>query len=111
MLGNFGKMMKVATEMQAKLPEVQQRLAGAEHCAEAGGGAVVATVNGRMQLVKLTIEEGVLADEAMDAEMLADLVKAAVSAAQEQAAAAAEEAVKKLTGGIDIPGGLRGLLG
>ena len=110
MLGNFGKMMKVAAQMKTRLPEMQKRLAESQYTAEAGGGAVAAGVNGKMQIVDLRIEPGVLDDPAMDAEMLADLIKAAVSAAQEKAATAAEEAMMELTGGMDI-GGLDGLLG
>ena len=77
MLGNFGKMMKMAAEMKTRLPEMQQRLAESEYTAESGGGAVSATVSGKMQLTELKIAPDVLDDEAMDAEMLADVIKAA----------------------------------
>ena len=110
MFGNMGKIMKLASEMKTKLPEMQADLAKAEHTAEAGGGVVSATVNGKMQIVGLTIAPEVLTDEAMDAEMLADLIKAAVGSAQQQAAVAAQEAMQELTGGMEIPG-LGGLLG
>ena len=111
MLGNFGKMMKMAAEMKTRLPEMQQRLAESEYTAESGGGAVSATVSGKMPLTELKIAPDVLDDEAMDAEMLADVIKAAVSAAQDKAAAAAQEAMKELTGGMELPGGLGDLLG
>lgn len=108
MFGNIGKMLKLAGEIKTKLPEMKAKLAAAEHSAEAGGGAVRATVNGQLALVDVKIGREALEDG--DAEMLADLVKAAVSAAQEKAAAAAAEAMRELTGGEDIPG-LEGLLG
>ena len=104
MLGNLGKMMKLAAEMKTKLPEMQEKLAAAEYTAEVGGGAVAATVNGKLVLADLKIRRDVLADGAMDEEMLADLIKAAVSAAQHQAAAAARDAVVEMTGGMDVPG-------
>lgn len=81
---------------------MQARLAAAEFSADAGGGVVSATVNGKMQLVGLKIAKEVLADG--DAAMLEDLIRAAVSAAQAKAAAATAEAMKDLTGGISIPG-------
>ena len=104
MFGNLGKMMKVAAEIKTRLPQLKQRLEACEYSAVGGAGSAVATVNGRMQLVDLKIDQAVLAEAAEDTEMLADLIKAAVSAAQTQAAAAAEEAMKELTGGMDLEG-------
>ena len=62
-----------------------------------------------MGLVDVKIDPAALSDDRMDAEMLEDLIKAAVSAAQRLAADAAAEAMKELTGGIDIPG-LNGMI-
>ncbi|MFP4054891.1 MAG: YbaB/EbfC family nucleoid-associated protein [Phycisphaerae bacterium] len=101
-LGNLGKMMQVASEMKTKMPELQKKLAESEYTAEAGGGAVRATVSGKLQIRDVKIDPGVLEDG--DVEMLEDLVKAAVSAAQASAAQAAAEAMKELTGGMKIPG-------
>jgi len=42
--------------------------------------------------------------------MIEDLVKAAVSAAQRQAAEAAQEAMRELTGGMDLPPGMENML-
>ncbi|MFP4356426.1 MAG: YbaB/EbfC family nucleoid-associated protein [Phycisphaerae bacterium] len=108
MFGNIGKMMKLAGEMQQKMPEMQEKLANSSYSADAGGGAVTAIVNGKMQLTDLAIQPDVLADA--DAAMIEDLIKAAISAAQTQAAQAAKEAMEELTGGMDIPG-LGGMLG
>jgi hypothetical protein len=108
MFGNLGKMMKMAGQMQEKMPEMQQKLADSRFTAEAGGGAVSATVDGKMQLTDLKIRPDVL-DQA-EAEMIEDMIKAAVSSAQQQAAEAASEAMKELTGGMEIPG-LGGMLG
>jgi hypothetical protein len=109
MFGNLGKIMKVASDMKERMPEVQRQLEASRFEAEAGGGAVRAVVNGRLALVDVHIDEGVFADGQMDAEMLSDLLKAAVSAAQEKAALAAREAMQELTGGMDLPG-LGGML-
>jgi hypothetical protein len=108
MFGDIGKIMKLAGEMKQKMPAMKEQLANTEYTAQAGGGVVTATVNGRMQLVDIKLSEQ-LAEGAPDLPMLEDLVKAAVSAAQQQAALAAEQAMKELTGGMDIPG-LDGLM-
>ncbi len=102
MFGDLGKMMKAAGEMKRRLPEVQAKIAASRHSADAGGGAVTATVSGKMELVDLRIAPKVIAEG--DAAMIEDLVKAAVAAAQAKAAAAAAEAMKELTGGMSLPG-------
>jgi DNA-binding YbaB/EbfC family protein len=102
MFGDLGKIMKIAGEMKRKMPEMQEKLAATQFTAEAGGSAVRATVNGKLQLVDLRIEPGVLKDS--DAAMVEDLVKAAIASAQSQAAQAAADAMKELTGGMGLPG-------
>ena len=104
MFGNIGKMMKLAGELKTRLPEMQEKLAATEYTADAGGGAVSATVNGKMQLVDVKFSPEVLADG--DGEMLGDLVKAAVSAAQQKAAEATAAAMAELTDGMDLPPGM-----
>lgn len=104
MFGNIGKMMKLASELKTKMPEMQEKLAASEYTSDAGGGAVSATVSGKMQLVDVKIAAEVFTDG--DAEMLADLVKAAVSAAQQKAAEAAAAAMAELTGDMDLPPGM-----
>ena len=110
MFGDLGKMLKLAGEMKTKLPAMQERLASSLFTAEAGDGAAKATVNGKGTLVELRIDPAALADPAMNAGLLADLVKAAVSAAQAEAAEAAQAAMMELTGGMEIPG-LTGMAG
>jgi hypothetical protein len=104
MFGNIGKMMKIAGEMRKKMPEMQQKLAESEYTADAGGGAVSATVNGKLRIVGVKIDPAVLDDEQTDAAMLEDLLAAAVGAAQEKATEAAQEAMMELTGGMELPG-------
>jgi DNA-binding YbaB/EbfC family protein len=104
MFGDLGKVMKIMGQMKTKLPEMREKLAVAEFTAQAGGGRVAATVNGRMQLLDLKIDPAALAESNLDAGLLEDLIKAAVAAAQNQATDAMTAAMKELTGGTDIPG-------
>ena len=104
MFGNIGKMMKLASEMKTRLPEMKAKLESSLYTCQAGGQAVSATVNGKMMLTELKIDPKILEDN--DVEMLEDLVKAAVSAAQAKAAEAAAEAMKELTGGMELPPGM-----
>jgi len=102
MFGDLGKMMALAGKLKTELPRMKQRLAASEFTADAGGGAVRATVNGKMQILGLKIVPEAVAEG--DVEMLADLIKAAVAAAQEKAAEAARAALEELTGGVKLPG-------
>jgi hypothetical protein len=104
MFGELGRMMKLAAEIKTRLPEIQAKLAAAEFTAEAGGGAVRVTVNGKLALVDVKIDPKLLSDARAGAEAIADLVKSAVAAAQDRAVKAAKEMMKELTGGMDIPG-------
>lgn len=105
MFGDIGKLMKLFSEMKRRMPEMQEKLTRSEFSASAGGGAVKAIVNGKLALVELKIDPAVLADGQMDAGMLEDMIKAAICNAQQQALAGAAEAMKEMTGGIDMPPG------
>ena len=104
-IGNLGKLMKMAGEMKRRMPEMQAKLAASEFSADAGGGVVRATVSGKLLLKDVRIDPALLADDAMDAGLLEDLIKAAVAAAQEKASTAAAEAMKEITGGMELPPG------
>jgi hypothetical protein len=101
-------MMKLVGELKTRLPEMQKKLDEGKFTASAGGGVVKATVTGKMRIVGIKLDEDLLAD--VNHEVLEDLIKAAVAAAQEKAAGAAKVAMKELTGGVEIPG-LSGMLG
>ncbi len=107
-LGNMASLLKQAQEIPKRLKEMQERLAAMTFEGEAGAGAVVATVNGKADLVKLQIKPEVVRPE--DREMLEDLVIAAVTAAAAKAKQALQEESAKITGGLNLPG-LEGLLG
>jgi DNA-binding YbaB/EbfC family protein len=70
--------------------------------AEAGGGLVKVTMNGKCEVTKLAIDPEAIDPD--DRSMLEDLVTAAVNAAAEKARVAADESMQKATGGIKVPG-------
>ncbi|OWY72128.1 YbaB/EbfC family nucleoid-associated protein [cyanobacterium TDX16] len=107
-LGNIAGLMKQAKEMQSKMKEMQEAVANARFEAESGAGAVKAVVSGKMELVALTISPETV--KSGDVEMLEDLVKSAVCAAQRKAADGMREEMQKMTGGMNLPG-LEGLMG
>lgn len=100
MAGMMGKM----KDLQEKMKQAQDQLQYLTATAESGGGLVKATANGQRRLLKLEIDESLL--QPQDRDMLADLVVAAVNKVMEEAAAQAQEELKKSTAGLmpNIPG-------
>ncbi|MFG1920382.1 YbaB/EbfC family nucleoid-associated protein [Cryptosporangium sp. NPDC048952] len=92
-----------AQQMQAHIMEAQAQLAEAEFTGVAGGGLVTATVTGTGELTGLAIQPAAVDPD--DTETLADLVVAAVRAANAEAQKAAAESMGPLAGGLPgLPG-------
>jgi DNA-binding YbaB/EbfC family protein len=100
--GPLGNIMKQAQELQERLTRVQEEAAAKTVEASAGGGMVTAVINGRLQVVALRIEPAVM--KSGDTEMLQDLVIAAVNQGIRAAQDMMAEEMKKVTGGLQIPG-------
>jgi DNA-binding YbaB/EbfC family protein len=100
--GNMGGMMKQMQKMQKDMEKMQAQLEETEVEASSGGGAVSCKVNGKKEVLAITIDEDVVDPE--DVEMLQDLVMAAVNEALRKAEDMMEKEMKKLTGGMNIPG-------
>jgi len=103
-LGNLGEMMKKARELQDHLKQVQEQLARKQVTADAGGGMVQATVNGRLELMKLKIDKTRINPN--DTEMLEDVIIAAVHAAQTRAMEMVKEEMAGMAAEMGIPPGL-----
>lgn len=102
---NLGQMMKQAQAMQAKMAEMQEKLGQLEVTGQSGGGMVKATLNGKSELRRLKIDPSLV--DPNDVEVLEDLVVAAVNDAKVKVEAAVAEEMKKVTGGLDLPPGLK----
>ena len=99
---NIGSIMKQAQKMQAQMAKVQEELAQKTVEASAGGGMVTVVVNGKQEIMSMTIEPEVI--DASDKEMLQDLVVAAVNEGLRKSQEMVAEEMKKITGGLQIPG-------
>lgn len=100
---NLGNLMKQAQEMQAKMAELQERLAAAELTGASGGGMVRITLNGRNEVRSVRIDPALMKPE--DVGMLEDLLVAAFTDARGKAEAHMQEEMSKLTGGLALPPG------
>ncbi len=104
MAKGLGNLLRQAQQMQRKMAQVQEELAERTVEASAGGGMVRCVVNGRQQVLSLTIEREVVDPE--DVEMLQDLVVAAVNEAIKRSQEMVAEEMGKIAGGLglNLPG-------
>ena len=102
---NIGQMMKQAQQMQAKMAELQTRLGEMEVGGQSGGGMVQATLSGKGELRRIKIDPSLAKSD--EVEVLEDLVVAAVNDARQRADAMVAEEMSKLTGGLQLPPGMK----
>ena len=100
-LGDMAGMMKQAMQMKSKMAEFKEQLADEVVEATAGGGMVTVTVNGKMELLSVTIDPEVIDKD--EPEMLATLVQAAVNEGIAKVQALIKDKMSELTGGMNIP--------
>ncbi len=102
---NLGNLMKQAQQMQARMGELQARLAETEVSGASGGGMVQVTVTGKGEMRRIKIDPALAKPE--DIEVLEDLIVAASNDAKAKAEALMAEEMQKLTGGLNLPPGLK----
>ncbi len=101
---DMGGLMKQAKEMQKKMAEMQEQSANAEVIGEAGAGLVKVTMTGRHDVRSVSIDDSLMTE---DKALLEDLLGAAVNDAVRRVEEANREAMKSLTGGMDMPPGFK----
>ena len=99
---NQAAMMKQAQKMQQDMLRMQEEMENKTYTAAAGGGVVKATVNGKHQVVELTVDPEAVDPD--DVEMLQDMIIAAVNEAMRTADSDAANNMSRLTGGLNLGG-------
>ena len=94
-------MLKQAQKMQQDMAKAQEELESKEYEASAGGGVVAVRVNGKRELISVTIDPEAVDPD--DVEMLQDLIVAAVNEGLRAASEDAAGQMQKLTGGLNLP--------
>lgn len=97
---------RMQKEVEANIKQAKEELAQKEVQGEAGNGLVKVTMTGRFVVKRLSIDPELLKD---DADMIEDLIAAAVNDAVRQAEALSEETMKNANSGMGLPPGLAGL--
>ncbi len=104
-LGDMGKMMKAAQEMQGKMADLQESLSAISVTGESGAGLVKATATAKGELTALDIDPSIF--DPTQKEVVEDLILAAIKDAQARAQARSQEEMGKLTEGLGLPPGMK----
>jgi DNA-binding YbaB/EbfC family protein len=104
---NMNQMLRQVQQMQAEMAKAQEELETEIVEASAGGGMVTVKVSGGLEVKEIRIDPEAIDPE--DADMLQDLVLAAVNEALRSAQELAANRLGAATGGLGGPGGLGGL--
>lgn len=104
-MGDMGKMMKAAQEMQGKMAEMQDGLAGITVVGESGAGLVKATATAKGELTGLDIDPKIF--DPNEKEVVEDLILAAIKDAQVKASERSQQEMAKLTEGLGLPADMK----
>ncbi|KFZ28608.1 hypothetical protein IDAT_07600 [Pseudidiomarina atlantica] len=104
--GGLGNMMKQAQQMQERMQKAQEEIAKLEVTGEAGAGMVKVTMLGNHNVRRVEIDPSLLADED-DREMLEDLIAAACNDAVRRVEQTTKERMAEVTGGMNLPPGMK----
>ncbi len=100
--GNMQQLARQAQKLQQQMAKKQEEIEAREFEATAGGGMATAKVNGKKELLSITIKPEAVDPD--DVEMLQDLIMAAVNEALRAAGDAMDNEMGKMTGGLSMPG-------
>jgi nucleoid-associated protein EbfC len=104
MAKGFGQILNQAKKMQEKMQKLQDEMGDKTVEAQSGGGMVTCVVNGKQEIVSLTISNEVW--EERDKELIEDLIVAAVNEGMNKSKDLFQEELSKITGGMQLPFGL-----
>ncbi len=102
---NLMGMMKQVGEMQARMQQMQEELAGIEIDGQSGGGLVKVTLSGKGDVKKVSIDPSLI--KADEAEILEDLIVAAAGDAKGKLDATLQTKMQEMAGGLPLPPGLK----
>ena len=102
---NIGNMMKQAQELQKKMADAQENLKSIEVEGNAGGGLVKVIISAKGDIKRISIDKSIMKED--EKEITEDLIVAAINDAKQKAEEVAKEEMKKVTGGISLPPGMK----
>ena len=104
-MANLGQILKQAQQLQTRMSELQEQLGDLEVTGTAGGDMVRVTLNGRGEARAVKIDPTLAGPD--EVEVLEDLVVAAINDAKAKVDSTAAEKMSELTGGLQLPPGMK----
>lgn len=98
---NFMQMMQKAGQVKQKMQEMQARVQQTDIGGEAGGGLVTCVINGRFEVKKLKVSPSII--KAEEAEMMEDLIVAALNDARNKAEKLMADETGKIMRDMGLP--------
>ena len=102
---DLNELMKMAQEAQNKLMQAQEDLDKVEIEGAAGGGMVKVRASAKGRIIGVEIDASLL--QPSEKQMVEDLVAAAINDARAKADVAAQDAMRDVTGGLQLPPGFK----
>lgn len=100
---DFDKMTEMLTQATAMRESMEQRMNSLVVEGSSGGGAVEVRMNGRKEILKLTIAPAAASAASGDITMLEDLITAAINDAGNKADSAVQASSGDLLGSLGLP--------
>ncbi len=104
-MGDLMGMMKQAKELQAKMEAMQEEIAAMEVTGTAGAGLVTVTMSGKSEMKSIRIDPSLMKPE--EAGIVEDLIVAACNDARGKAETALADKMREMTGGLQLPPGMK----
>jgi len=104
-LGDMMNMMKQAKELQEKMQQMQDEISAMEVEGSSGGGLVTVVMTGKSEMKRIKIDPSLMKPE--EAEIVEDLIVAAVNDARAKAENALADRMREMTGGLSLPPGMK----
>jgi len=101
---DFSQLGQMLEQAQSMKQQMDERLAAQTFEATSGGGAVTVRMNGKKELLKLTIAPAAATAASDDLTMLEDLILAAVNEAGRKVTEAESAQANSMLGGLGLPG-------
>ncbi|HOK09258.1 MAG TPA: YbaB/EbfC family nucleoid-associated protein [Candidatus Hydrogenedens sp.] len=100
----LGSLLKEAMQVKQKIDTLKEELAKVEVEGESGGGMVKVKMNGKFEVLNLSISEELFSEAFADKSLIEAMVLSAINITSEKVRVLAKEKMKEIAGGIEIPG-------
>ncbi|ARR01367.1 MULTISPECIES: YbaB/EbfC family nucleoid-associated protein [Campylobacter] len=98
---DFSKMTQMLSQAQQKADEFQAQLAQKEFCSKSGGGLISVKINGKSEILDISIDDSLLEDKDSLQILLISAINDAINLANEEK----QKAASSLLGGFGAFGG------